>query len=78
MRVVGTIPHPQIRITGFHMNDKFIVKFEAGPMEQTLKFAQEDVGGVEAIQERLTDEILQRIVARFHEMMADAKVIAGR
>jgi hypothetical protein len=47
-------------------------------MEQTLKFAQEDVGGVEAIQERLTDELLQRIVARFHEMMADAKVIAGR
>lgn len=78
MRVVGTIPHPQIRITVFHMNDKYIVKFEAGAMEQTLKFAQEDVGGVEAIQERLTDELQQRIVARFHEMMADVKVIVGR
>jgi hypothetical protein len=40
MRVLETIPHPSITITIFQMNDKFIVKFEAGPMEQVFKFNQ--------------------------------------
>lgn len=43
MRIIGNIQHPDIRITVFHMNNKFIVKMEAGPMEQVFKFDQENI-----------------------------------
>jgi len=55
MRVVANIPHPSIGITVFSMNDKFIVKLEAGPMEQSFKFSSEEVKGIEDIK-KILDE----------------------
>ena len=51
MRIIDTIPHPSITISIFQMNDKYQVKFEAGPMEQTFKFTTAEVkrNGVEKI-----------------------------
>ncbi len=68
MRIVGRIPHQSLTITVFHMNDKYIVKFEAGPMEQVFKFNADEVQGLESIQKLITDDFKNRVVERFNEM----------
>ena len=42
MRVVAEIPHPEFRISVFHMNQKYILKIEYGPFEQIYKFSEFD------------------------------------
>jgi len=38
MRIIGTIPHPDFKITVFKMDNRLSVKFERGLNEQTYKF----------------------------------------
>ncbi len=73
MRIIGNIPHPDMRITVFHMNDKFIVKFEAGPMEQVYKFDQEIFPGFEAVEKLVTHEFKENVLKRFNEMFMDMR-----
>ena len=68
MRLIGTIPHPSISITVFHMNDKYVLKLEAGPMEQTFKFPVEEIKGIGDIEKMVDDDFLKKAVARFNEM----------
>ena len=70
MRVIGNLnKHPKISTTVFQMNDKYIVKFEAGNMEQTFKFHSSDIiGGIERIDEMLTENFISQVIARFNEM----------
>lgn len=75
MRIIGNIPHPDFRISVFHMNDKYIVKFEAGPMEQTFKFDQSTFSGVEAISKAIDEEFLKKVKARFNEMFLEMRRI---
>lgn len=78
MRVIGRIPHPSIGITIFHMNDKYLLKMEAGPMEQVYKFSAEQALGVEAI-EKLADEVfLKSCIDRFNAMYLDMKAALER
>lgn len=78
MRIVGNIPNPSMRITVFHMNDKFIVKFEAGPMEQVFKFDQVQHPGLEAIQKLMDAEFISDVHNRFNEMFLAMKSAASR
>lgn len=73
MRIIGNIPHPSIRITLFMMNEKYIIKFEAGPMEQIFKLALEEVNGIEGIEKILDQEFMKRIMDRFNEMFLSYK-----
>ncbi len=73
MRVIGNIPHPKISITIFSMNDKYQIKFEAGPMEQIFKIAHSEVNGVEGIQRLVDEEFLLKIMERFNEMYLSFK-----
>jgi hypothetical protein len=78
MRIVGNIPHPDMRITVFHMNDKFIVKFEAGPMEQVYKFDQEKFPGFEAVQKLVDAEFVANALKRFNEMFLEMRSATER
>lgn len=78
MRIVGNIPHPQMRITVFHMNDKFILKLEAGPMEQTYKFSQDEHPGFEAVQKLVDETFLSNALKRFNEMFLEMKAMKER
>ena len=68
MRIIATIPHPSIKISVFHMNDKFIVEMEAGAMKQTFKFNTEEVKGVEQLQQMLDEKFMYKALERFNEM----------
>ena len=77
MRIIDTIPHPSITISIFQMNDKFIVKFEAGPMEQAFKFYTDEVRSVEGLKKIIDDQFIETVRTRFNEMflqMKEAKV----
>ncbi|MCD6067481.1 MAG: hypothetical protein K0S33_2307 [Bacteroidetes bacterium] len=68
MRIIASIPHPSISISVFQMNEKYIVKFEAGPMEQAFKFTTEQVKGLEHIKEIVNDAFIENVRKRFNEM----------
>jgi hypothetical protein len=73
MRVIDSIPHPSMSISIFQMNDKFIVKFEAGPMEQAFKFYSEDVRSVEGLKKIIDNKFIETVRARFNEMFMQMK-----
>lgn len=68
MRIIANIPHPKLTISIFSMNDKYQVKFEAGPMEQIYKLSHAEVDGVEGIRKMVDDVFLEQILNRFNEM----------
>jgi hypothetical protein len=68
MRIIDSIPHPNMTISIFSMNNKYIVKFEAGPMEQSFKFPVEEVGGVDSLKQLISDDFLDKTMLRFKEM----------
>lgn len=73
MRIIDSIPHPSISISIFQMNDKFIVKFEAGPMEQAFKFYTEDVKSVERLKAIVNEDFIEKVRARFNDMFLQLK-----
>jgi len=71
MRVVGNIPHPDLLITVFAMNGKYVVKMEAGPMEQTYKIPVDAVSGLDGVQNFFDEEFMKKVLNRFNEMFLD-------
>ncbi len=69
MRVLAELPHPDCKITIFGMNQKFIVKFEQGTLEQSYKLAEADVvGGVNGIFELLDEDFMKQVLELFVQM----------
>jgi len=73
MRIIDSIPHPSISISIFNMNDKFIVKFEAGPMEQSFKFQTEQVKSVENLKKMINADFIETVRMRFNDMFLQMK-----
>lgn len=73
MRIIDTIPHPSITISIFQMNEKFIVKFEAGPMEQAFKFDNADVKGLDNLKKMINPDFIETVRKRFNEMYLQMK-----
>lgn len=73
MRIIDSIPHPSISISIFQMNDKYIVKFEAGPMEQAFKFYTEDVKSVDGLKKLINETFIETVRVRFNEMFMQMK-----
>lgn len=74
MRIVDTIPHPSLTISIFQMNDKYLVKFEAGAMmEQTFKFYTEDVGSLQNLKTLINEAFIEKVRVRFNDMYLQLK-----
>ena len=73
MRIIDSIPHPSINISIFQMNDKYIVKFEAGPMEQAFKFETAEVKSVGELKLIINDAYIEEVRKRFNEMFLQYK-----
>ena len=73
MRILAELPHPDCKITLFNMNQKYIVKFEQGQLEQSYKLAELDLtgGGANEIFQMLDEEFIATVVARFKLMRSD-------
>jgi len=68
MRIVDSIPHESMTISIFHMNDKYQVRFEAGPMEQIFKFHVEEINNLANLKTRITPEFIETTRKRFNDM----------
>lgn len=69
MRIVGSIDHPEWKITIFRSDNRLSVKFESGLVEQTFKFR--DGEGIDQADDvhRLVDErFLAEIAALMQQM----------
>lgn len=73
MRTIAELPHPDCKITLFNMNQKYIVKFEQGQLEQSFKLSELDLsgGGANEIFQMLDEEFISTVVDRFKNMRAD-------
>ena len=73
MRVIAELPHPECRITLFNMNQKYIVKFEQGTLEQSYKLSELDLsgGGANEIFEILDDAFIGTVIERIKLMRTD-------
>ncbi|MDR2281776.1 MAG: hypothetical protein LBE37_01125 [Sphingobacterium sp.] len=71
MRVLAELPHPDCKITIFGMNQKFIIKFEQGNLEQSYKIAESDVlNGVNGVFEILDEQFINHVLQSFSSMRA--------
>lgn len=75
MRVIEQIPHESMTITVMQMNDKFQLRFEAGPMEQIFKFPVEEVGGLEGLKKKIDSAFIEDTRRRFNEMFLQWKKV---
>lgn len=75
MRIVDSIPHESMSISIFQMNDKYIVKFEAGPMEQAFKFHTDQVKSLDNLKKLISPEFIETTRGRFNEMFLQMKAV---
>lgn len=69
MRIVGYIPHPATKITVFHFNERYTVKFEMGPLEQSFKIRESDeIDSFHKVSELITEEFMEETLKRFKDM----------
>lgn len=68
MRVVREVPHPELKITVFHWNNRYLIKLEAGAFEQTYKISEFDITSEEEVIALLDADFLAQTLVRFNEM----------
>ncbi|GAB4405555.1 MAG: hypothetical protein OHK0053_31550 [Microscillaceae bacterium] len=72
MRVLAQIPHPDFQITLFVWNEKYLLKFELGLLEQTYKFPQMAVSAPDDVAAfAREDTFLKKVAQRFEAMQED-------
>jgi hypothetical protein len=68
MRVVKELVQEEIRVSIFSWNNKYILKFELGPMEQTFKLSETDVLEESELDAFLEGDFFEKVKTRFDEM----------
>jgi hypothetical protein len=68
MRVVGEIPHPKLKITIFNWNNRYLIKLEAGFLEQTFKVSEFDITSEEDLKKVVDADFIKEAEARFDDM----------
>lgn len=74
MRVVSEIAHPDCKITIFHWNNRYLIKLEAGLMEQTFKVSEFDITSEDDIIKILNEDFVNKAMARFQDMYDSLKI----
>jgi hypothetical protein len=78
MRVVGRIPHPSITITIFEYNEKYTLKLEAGPMEQSYKITIDQAGNLQNLHQIADSKFLEECLKHFNAMYLSWKEAVER
>lgn len=78
MRVVADIPHPDLKITLFAWNGKYLMKLERGNFEQTYKVSEMDVSGDEEVKAMLDETFLATAMQLFEQMRASLRETRDR
>ena len=68
MRVVGEIPSPDCKITVFFWNNRYLLKFEKGYLEQTYKINQYDVVDENDLRGMVNQNFVDQVLKLFEGM----------
>ncbi|WP_194774450.1 hypothetical protein [Pararhodonellum marinum] len=68
MRVVKEIFVEDIRVSIFAWNNKYLIKFETGPLEQTYKVSEIDILDEVDLETFFSGDFLNNVKKRFKEM----------
>jgi hypothetical protein len=68
MRVLREIPHPDYKITIFNWYNRYIIKVEQGPLEQTFKIQEYDVAGDDGLLKLIDEPFIRQALDRFFDM----------
>lgn len=71
MRIVKEIPNPSCKITVFSWNDKYLIKFEKGNLEQTYKVNEWDILKEDDLEKLIGGALVEKVNQRFDDMMID-------
>jgi hypothetical protein len=78
MRVVKELSINEIRITVFDWNEKFLIKYEIGPMEQTYKISKWDILSEGDLEIKIvSEEIISAVETQFNEMEKTLRKLAN-
>ena len=78
MRQLAVVPHPEVKITLFSWNGKYLIKLEKGLLEQTYKVSELDLTGEDDIHALLDADFIRAAVARFAGMRTDLQAAFDR
>ena len=68
MRIVGEIPHPACKITLYSWNNRYLIKFETGLLEQTYKINQFDINKEADLNQIVNETFVAETLKRFESM----------
>lgn len=68
MRVVKEFTKEEVRISVFSWNNKYLIKFEFGPMEQTFKISETDILEETELDSFYDGDFFNAVLQRFKEM----------
>lgn len=71
MRIVKEISLPDLKVSIFNWNNKYLVKFEQGLLEQTYKIPETEITSEKDLETLLSEAFLSKVRTRFKDMMAD-------
>lgn len=71
MHFIKRIEHPEIQISLFQWNGKYIVKFEMNQMEQTYKISETDISSEAEVVQVIDNEFVSNVLERFRGMGDD-------
>lgn len=72
MRTLATFPYQDFNLTIFYWNQKYLLKYEQGDLEQTYKISELEVTGEDEVREMAQKEdFINQIQKRFEEMRDD-------
>jgi hypothetical protein len=77
MRFIKEIPNDYCKTSLYSFNNKYIIKFEAGLMEQAFKVSEMDVSGQAEVEEMINEDFLKKVIERFKGMQADFEEALG-
>jgi hypothetical protein len=77
MRVVGEILHSNCKITIFSWNNRYLLKFEQGYLEQTYKIDQYDVADEQDLRKLVDEHFVGRALKVFDEMNESLRTALG-
>jgi hypothetical protein len=71
MKFIKKILNVDVDISLYEWNQKYMVKFELGGMEQTYKISQFEIDSREEVDRAISTEFIQKVIHRFGEMQED-------
>lgn len=71
MRIVAEIPHPRTKITIFSWNNRYLIKFEYGLLEQTYKISEMDLSSEQDLEDIVSGVFIDKVMERFRDMEKD-------